>query len=133
MANPSYGRSFVPRPRTPASEEPPTVPSLPLALPQRPAPPRNAYADPRARYGFGEARHSRPDPTEPPDLPEPDRRGWSWLLVIPIVMPLLVPLYNRVEPSLWGIPFFYWYQLGCAFLAIVVITLVYQLTKGGRG
>ena len=29
----------------------------------------------------------------------------------PIVVPLLVPLYNRVEPTLFGWPLFYWLQL----------------------
>jgi hypothetical protein len=56
--------------------------------------------------------------------------GWRWLLVIPITAPLLVPLYNRVDPKLWGIPFFYWYQTGCALLAALVITIVIRLTRG---
>ncbi|MDQ3506084.1 MAG: DUF3311 domain-containing protein, partial [Actinomycetota bacterium] len=30
-----------------------------------------------------------------------DRSGWNWLLVPAIVIPLLVPLYNRVEPTLF--------------------------------
>jgi uncharacterized membrane protein YhdT len=57
-------------------------------------------------------------------------RLWQSTLVIPTVMPLLTPLYNRVEPQWWGLPFFYWYQLACVLLAIVMITLVYQVTKG---
>jgi hypothetical protein len=56
-------------------------------------------------------------------------RAWNWLLAIPIIAPLLTPLYNRVRPELWGVPFFYWYQLGCALLAVGVITAVYQLTR----
>jgi hypothetical protein len=60
------------------------------------------------------------------------RRGFQWLLLIPAVMPLLVPLYNRVEPRLFGLPFFYWYQLACVFVMIVVVTFVYQVTKGRR-
>ena len=47
-------------------------------------------------------------------------------------MALPVPLYNRSEPSLAGLPFFYWYQLACVLLMIVVVTLVYVLTKGRR-
>lgn len=58
-----------------------------------------------------------------------DRSGWHWLLWVPIALPLLTPLYNRVEPRLWGIPFFYWFQLACVALEIVVITVVYQATK----
>jgi len=57
------------------------------------------------------------------------RRGWNWLIAIPIVLPLLTPVYNRVEPQLWGIPFFYWYQLGCGLVTIVVLTVVFQMTK----
>jgi hypothetical protein len=60
------------------------------------------------------------------------RHGLQWLLAIPIIPPLLVPLYNRLEPRLFGVPFFYWYQLACVFLAIGVVGLVYQLTKGRR-
>ena len=40
-----------------------------------------------------------------------DRSPWNWLLLIPIVVPLIVPFYNRVEPTLFGWPFFYWMQL----------------------
>jgi hypothetical protein len=60
----------------------------------------------------------------------PAATGWHWLLVIPAVMPLLLPLYNRVDPKLAGIPFFYWYQMGCAVLATAVISFVYLMTKG---
>ena len=68
-----------------------------------------------------------------PNRALPSRRhGWNWLLVIPIVMPLLVPLYNRIEPRLFGLPFFYWYQLACVVVTIVTVTAVYQLTKGRR-
>ena len=28
-----------------------------------------------------------------------DRSPWNWLLLIPIVVPLLVPLYNSLEPD----------------------------------
>jgi uncharacterized membrane protein len=44
-------------------------------------------------------------------------------------MPLLVPLYNRVDPKLAGVPFFYWYQMATALVAIVVMTLLYLATK----
>jgi hypothetical protein len=65
----------------------------------------------------------------------PPRRTHSlyWLLVIPAVAPLLTPLYNRATPVLWGIPFFYWYQLACAVLAIVIISTVYLANRSRRG
>ena len=34
-----------------------------------------------------------------------------FLLWVPCVVALSAPLYNVVEPSLFGIPFFYWFQL----------------------
>lgn len=33
------------------------------------------------------------------------------LLVIPCVLALWVPLFNMEEPALFGMPFFYWFQL----------------------
>jgi hypothetical protein len=33
------------------------------------------------------------------------------LLLVPCVLALWVPLYNVLPPVLFGIPFFYWFQL----------------------
>jgi Protein of unknown function (DUF3311) len=33
------------------------------------------------------------------------------LLLAPCVLALWVPLYNSMAPSLFGIPFFFWFQL----------------------
>lgn len=44
----------------------------------------------------------------------PPKRGFrlAWLLLlIPYVAMMWVPSYNRIEPQIAGIPFFYWYQL----------------------
>jgi hypothetical protein len=60
------------------------------------------------------------------------RRGLNWLIAIPSVLTLLVPLYNRETPRLFGLPFFYWYQLACVLLMAIVVTFVYVLTKGRR-
>ncbi|MFG1605297.1 DUF3311 domain-containing protein [Actinoplanes sp. NPDC049265] len=54
-----------------------------------------------------------------------DASPWNWLLLIPIALPLLPFLYNRVEPTLWGLPFFYWCQLGFAFLASLILAIVH--------
>jgi hypothetical protein len=58
-----------------------------------------------------------------------DRSRWHWLLAIPVVVPLLTPLYNRLEPRLFGLPFFYWCQLAFVGLAVSVTTVVHQATK----
>jgi uncharacterized membrane protein len=49
--------------------------------------------------------------------------AWSLvavLLAIGIVVPLLVFLYDSVTPTLWGFPFFYWFQ----FAMIPVVSLL---------
>jgi hypothetical protein len=40
----------------------------------------------------------------------PRSRHWQWLLVIPTAAPLLTPYANRIDPTLLGVPFFFWYQ-----------------------
>ena len=42
------------------------------------------------------------------------------LLAVGIVVPLLVGLYDSVEPRLGGFPFYYWFQ----FLLIPVVSLL---------
>ena len=60
------------------------------------------------------------------------RKGFNWLLIIPGVLPLLVPLYNRVHPEFWGLPFFYWYQMSLGVVGTGFVTFVYLVTKGRR-
>jgi hypothetical protein len=53
-------------------------------------------------------------------------RNWARLLfIIPFVVMLWVPSYNRLEPDLGGIPFFYWYQLLWILLGAVIVGIVY--------
>jgi hypothetical protein len=49
------------------------------------------------------------------------------LLLIPFVAVLWVPFYNSVEPTLAGIPFFYWYQLLWIILGAVIIAILYRI------
>lgn len=58
-----------------------------------------------------------------------DRNPWYWLLLIPIVVPLIVPIFNREDPTLFGWPFFYWIQLVFVGVGVVTTTVVYQMTK----
>jgi uncharacterized membrane protein HdeD (DUF308 family) len=57
-----------------------------------------------------------------------DRSPWNWLLLVPIVVPLIVPLYNSVEPTLGGWPLFYWLQLAFVALGVVTTVIVYRMT-----
>jgi Protein of unknown function (DUF3311) len=132
MANPSYGRAFVPRPRPLEHGAPPTNPP---GLYPAPRPNGRPDARPDQRYGIVEPSRrrdrlpERPGPARRVRHRHDDRRPIHWLLVIPVGMPLLVPLYNRVDPKLAGIPFFYWYQMATALVAVVVMTFLYLVTK----
>jgi hypothetical protein len=53
-------------------------------------------------------------------------------LLIPYAFWAWVPFYNRIEPQLFGIPFFYWYQIFGIFLTALCIVPVY-LHQEGRG
>lgn len=51
------------------------------------------------------------------------------LLLLPFVALLWVPFYNSIEPALWGIPFFYWYQFLWVFLTSGIIIFVHRITS----
>jgi hypothetical protein len=51
------------------------------------------------------------------------------LLLAPVVAMLWVSSYNRVDPMLAGIPFFYWYQLAWILLSAVIIGFVYIMER----
>lgn len=52
------------------------------------------------------------------------------LLLPAIVLPLLVGIYDRNDPELWGFPFYYWFQFLLIPVAAVLTTTAYLLTKG---
>jgi hypothetical protein len=60
-------------------------------------------------------------------------RWWNLLLVIPFVALLWVPFYNRLDPTLFGIPFFYWYQFLWVPLTSLIILLVHHMTAPADG
>ena len=60
------------------------------------------------------------------------KRVWSWwylLFLVQCVAVLWPPLYNSVEPSLGGMPFFYWYQLLWVIIGAVLTAVVYFATE----
>lgn len=61
--------------------------------------------------------------------PQPSRLKrtvWYVILFVPFFTAICVPLYNRVEPSLYGIPFFYWFQFVLIVVAAVVTGAAYK-------
>jgi hypothetical protein len=85
----------------------------------------------------GEERFTRQEqPREPGTTPRGVRvrdrnHGWYWLFLIPGVFTLLPWIYNKSSPELFGMPFFYWYQMLWVPLTVVLTVLVYVKTKGG--
>ena len=62
---------------------------------------------------------------------KPDwRRHWPRLLfLIPCLMILWVPSYNRIEPKFGDVPFFYWYQLAWILIGAAIVFLVYMIER----
>jgi hypothetical protein len=54
------------------------------------------------------------------------------LLVVIFVAALAVPFYNRAEPSLFGFPFFYWYQLAVVLGASLLLWIIYLVEHAGK-
>lgn len=57
---------------------------------------------------------------------------WYYGLLLPPLLLLWVPHYNRIEPALAGIPFFYWYQMAWVVITAGLTWIVYLLDKRGR-
>ena len=56
---------------------------------------------------------------------------WALVLVLlapAVVVPLLVPLYDSKEPTLWGFPFFYWFQFAMILMSAVLTLVAYVIS-----
>jgi hypothetical protein len=51
------------------------------------------------------------------------------LLLIPVFALIFPGVYNRETPTIFGFPFFYWYQLAWVVFATIVLGIVYKLRK----
>ncbi|GAA0813247.1 DUF3311 domain-containing protein [Spirilliplanes yamanashiensis] len=71
-----------------------------------------------------------------PDVRDTPRRTdnspWNWLLIVPIVVPLITPLFNHDSPRLLGFPAFYWLQFAFLLLGVGATATVYNRTKRRR-
>jgi len=52
-------------------------------------------------------------------------KWWFILLLAPFIGVLWVPFFNRVDPQIWGVPFFFWYQFLWVVMSALVTALVY--------
>ncbi len=58
------------------------------------------------------------------------KKGLRWLyvlLIIPFIATLWIPFYAGTEPSLAGIPYFYWYQFLWVIITAILTAIVYFL------
>jgi hypothetical protein len=59
-------------------------------------------------------------------------KPWHWcriLLILPFLGVLSVPFYNSIEPVLFDLPFFYWYQMLWVVLCAAIISVVYLVER----
>ncbi|GMA51680.1 hypothetical protein GCM10025857_30370 [Alicyclobacillus contaminans] len=64
-----------------------------------------------------------------------EERGSKWwyvLLIVPFIATLYPPFYASVQPTLWGIPFFYWYQFLWVLISAALTVIVYKATTKRR-
>ena len=59
---------------------------------------------------------------------------WTLVLLLlapAVVLPLLVGVYDRTDPELFGFPFYYWFQLALIPIAVVLTVIAYYVVKAG--
>jgi hypothetical protein len=74
---------------------------------------------------------------DPADIPRPPavtvRRVLAGLCIaVPFIALLWVSSFAKLAPPLWGIPFFYWYQMLWVVLAGGLTALAYALLRHER-
>jgi hypothetical protein len=64
--------------------------------------------------------------------PKKEKWGWYVLLLVPFVATLWVPFYNKLEPAVGGVPFFYWYLFLWIAIGALLTGIVYFATRESR-
>ncbi|MFJ9416106.1 DUF3311 domain-containing protein [Streptomyces sp. NPDC101227] len=78
---------------------------------------------------------SGPEPAQAAEPPErrrivtPTRVVVGVCLLVPFVAMLWVSSYAKIEPTLIGIPFFYWYQMLWVLISTALTMLAYKLVQ----
>ncbi len=65
-------------------------------------------------------------------MPQPPKSkrlsAWNLLLILPALGLIFPGFYARETPELYGVPFFYWYQVAWVLLSAVITAVVYRAT-----
>jgi len=61
--------------------------------------------------------------------PRNRRSRWYWLLLVPVVALAFPVVYAKNDPTLFGFPFFYWYQFAWLFGSSAITWIVYRATR----
>jgi hypothetical protein len=62
----------------------------------------------------------------------PSRGLWILIVVVlvpAVVVPLWVPLYDKIDPRWNGWPFFYWFQMALIPIATALTIVAYALSR----
>ncbi len=54
--------------------------------------------------------------------------AWNLLLFLPALGLIFPGVYARDTPELFGVPFFYWYQVAWILLSAIITAVVYRAT-----
>ena len=57
---------------------------------------------------------------------------WTLIVVIllpAVVLPLWVPLYDKTDPTLFGFPFFFWFQFALILMSAVLTSIAFVLSQ----
>ena len=61
--------------------------------------------------------------------PTQRRSRWVLLLILPYLGLCFPQIYAHSTPTLWGFPFFYWYQFAWVIAASALLAVVYRKLK----
>jgi hypothetical protein len=65
-------------------------------------------------------------------MPQPPKSkrlsAWNLLLFLPALGLVFPGVYARDTPELFGVPFFYWYQVAWILLSAIITAVVYVAT-----
>lgn len=68
-------------------------------------------------------------PTTAPRPVESNKTGWKLLLILPYIGLCIPAIYARATPTLFGFPFFYWYQFAWVVLTAALLSFIYLKLK----